>query len=217
MSIMKNGRKRSVWYDCISRCGGNPDEEGWIGLEAEYRYPNKRHYHNLTHVYSCVRLLKSLDVQKSDQIELALWYHDSVYRPGSDDNEQLSASFMQKNAASFCVTEAIIQDASRLILITANHADAIEKDEITMVDIDLSILASAPLDYVDYARRISGEFSHIGIKKYIDGRISFLKRMLDLDFIFRSDWAIALGYNEKAKWNIHGEIEKLNQIRRLDS
>lgn len=62
-----------------------------------------RHYHTLQHLLECLALFDPVRTlsRHPGEIELALWFHDAVYDPTRDDNEERSAEW-----ARACVLEA---------------------------------------------------------------------------------------------------------------
>src|SRR5687768_17503475 len=60
-----------------------------------------RHYHTLTHLTACLRELDTAQklAERPAEVELALWFHDAVYRTYRFDNEARSAEW----AARFVV------------------------------------------------------------------------------------------------------------------
>ena len=60
-------------------------------LEEKYAEPH-RHYHNLNHIGFLLRKFDETG-EKSEEIEMAIWYHDAIYDPKAGDNEAQSAGF----------------------------------------------------------------------------------------------------------------------------
>jgi predicted metal-dependent HD superfamily phosphohydrolase len=110
-------------------------------LVAAYSEPH-RHYHNTGHVANC---LTRLDEYRSearclDEVEVALWFHDAIYKPRSRSNEFDSAEW----ARDFLVTNGVGEDTcARVyghILATRHDGAPDDGDAGLVVDLDLSIL-----------------------------------------------------------------------------
>ena len=81
------------WLAFCRRAGAaGQEEQAFADLDRRYREPG-RHYHTWAHVASCLRELRRAGPgpAEAQALELALWFHDAVYRPGRGDNEQASA------------------------------------------------------------------------------------------------------------------------------
>ena len=69
-----------------------PDDAQGDRMLARYAEPH-RAYHTAQHLEECLGWLDEAasTAQAPRIVELALWYHDAVYEPRRDDNEQASA------------------------------------------------------------------------------------------------------------------------------
>jgi len=63
----------------------------------------------------------TLDIIPAQALELALWFHDAVYRPGRGDNEQASAELALRWASTLGLAPALGQRAAGLILATRHE------------------------------------------------------------------------------------------------
>lgn len=113
----------------------------YASLDAAYSEA-ARHYHTGEHIDDC---LTQLDIvvdlaAAPEEIELALWFHDAVYRPTSSRNEEKSAVWAQRFLHSFGADESKCRRVCEHILATRHGADSLTGDTAIVVDIDLSIL-----------------------------------------------------------------------------
>lgn len=184
--------------------------------EATYRsimesYSEKgRHYHSLEHVAACLRNLDQCvdQVAQPREVEIALWFHDAVYKPLSSDNERKCAnwasSFLRKNGA----TSDQIARVDRLIMVT-EHGTAIEtKDESILVDIDLSILGAKPEVYDAFERGVREEYKMIPRFIYNKKRAELLRGFLERPQIFQNK-PFSTERERQAKQNLLNAISKL--------
>ena len=151
-----------------------------------------RHYHTWTHIEACLREAATLDFDDPLALYAALLYHDAIYVAGAKDNEarsaQLAASQLQGCAA---YSPESIRRIDHLILLTASHGalpDNAPHDDQLLIDIDLSILATAPAIYDGYARQVRDEWvpGVASDAQYAQGRAAFLRGMLKAPRIFHS-------------------------------
>ena len=164
-----------------------------------------RHYHNLEHMD---HLLSSFDRigNGSPAIELAIWFHDSVYDPRANDNELKSAEFFAA-AVESASDPKLLGDVRRLILATDPRRDRSGMgDENLIIDLDLGILASCPEYYDQYRSAIRAEYGFVDRETFARGRIAVLRRILDRP-IYATDALQAL--EAVARSNLEREIAML--------
>ena len=176
-------------------------------LEAMY---NRLGYHTLSHIEDCLSMLDqcilSFNIKNAKIIEFALWLHDSVYCPGSSDNEIKSADVAETIIRVLSQDTEIlvsIQDVRRLILATTPFQCSDIKDEQIISDTDLSILGSSGYEYEKYAQSIRDEFIHVD--DFCVKRQLFLKEFLQQPRIFQTNHMRNI-LEEAARINILREI-----------
>src|SRR5690606_4689790 len=92
----KAGRER---FEAALRAAGAERVESSVWNELVARYgERRRHYHTLEHVAGCLAGLDAYRVlaERSEEVELALWFHDAVYVPWKSDNEERSAELAER-------------------------------------------------------------------------------------------------------------------------
>ena len=84
-------------------------------------YSKKRHYHNLSHIRMCLNELNFIKTKNTkydfDSIELAIWYHDIIYDPKMDNNEEKSAEFVTNVLKNANLSIKIINKVEALVLL----------------------------------------------------------------------------------------------------
>ena len=176
-----------------------------VALHAE---PH-RAYHTAEHVNA---LLRHLDAHRDlaarpDIIELAVWFHDAVYNPGSKTNERDSADM----AVTFLAPHLPADDVAaveRMIVLTADHGATDDPDTQLMLDIDLSILAAAPDVYARYTRHVRQEFRRVPSFLFRRGRRKVLRHFLAMPRIYKRDELAAL-WEDRARANMQAELAAL--------
>lgn len=196
------------WIQPLVSCDKQQRTRCFDKLVCAYQSP-PRAYHNIEHIADCLHLYDQVSTTPIHAVELAIWYHDSIYEPLSATNEQDSAEYMQTEALSLGIDNQIIQDATRLILITANHQRASKPDEQLLADIDCAILAAQPHRYIEYTRAIRSEYSMVQEFQYRKGRTTFLEGQLLRPAMFHTEWAKQSRFEELARINIAQELSEL--------
>lgn len=206
----------------VSADGGHLVMEAALGdvLRGAYAGPG-RHYHDLSHLLYCLRLLDGLQAEVSSvrpgllsEFVAALLFHDFVYDPVRKDNESRSAEISSGFMAEFipCVDTRAVRG---LIEATAMHGaawSALSVTDLLFLDLDAAVLGGSQEEYERYSRGIMREFAPLcGMAAYRAGRQKFLAAMLAAPRLFHSR-AFA-GREAQAQTNIACELESLNQAR----
>lgn len=206
---------KELWQKSWSRCyilsGG---DETWKLLESVYNQKG-RYYHNLCHVRNC---LKWLELYKHEAaileqwqylaVEIALWFHDAVYDPQRNDNEEKSSQLFLEIADSLMIDVGLKERISHLILLTKGRAIAASTDEQLMLDCDLSILGAPAAEYDVYAINIRREYIFVEERVYREKRSQILQQFLERSHIFQLPF-FREKLEERARINVRHEIERL--------
>ena len=140
-----------------------------------------RHYHTLQHLRECLahcEAAASLALHPAE-VELALWFHDAVYDPHRDDNEECSAEWAWRSILAAGCAEAVAQRVQASVLATKSHAAGGRDADVQLVlDIDLAILGAAPARFADYGRQVRAEYAHVPEADWRAGRTRILAGFL---------------------------------------
>jgi predicted metal-dependent HD superfamily phosphohydrolase len=189
-------------------------EVGVAAYERDYRRVRRawsgvgRHYHTLTHLDACLRELdgaRHLAVRPGE-VELALWFHDAIYRSWRRDNEQQSAALAghMLRAASLETVERIRQ----MVLATTHGEEGFAGDTALVVDIDLAILGQPPEIYAQFERAIRREYWWVSRARYVAGRSGVLRNFLGRATIYQHD-RFYEKYEQQARVNMTAAIAQL--------
>lgn len=149
-----------------------------------------RFYHTDKHINACLGHLDNIVsvAQRPNEIELALWFHDAIYKPFSKKNEiesaQWAKDFLLKNQAS----EELVSRVYRLIIVTLHNSPTNSLDESILVDIDLSILGSRPEVYDQFEKSIRKEYKWVPYFHYRKKRKEILSSFMDRDRIYQNQF-----------------------------
>lgn len=166
-----------------------------------------RHYHTLRHVGAMLLLLEQsgfLNVRTF----WATWYHDVVYDPLRNDNEERSAELAGPALRSLGVPDDVIDDITYMILATKLH-EVGERPALVhaFLDADMAILGSPAETYDQYANNVRREFSMYPDPEYLTGRKRFIEKTLAAAAIFGHPWFHAR-FEQQARLNLRQELAR---------
>lgn len=200
---------KSRWYSLMDVFGMPKNDETYYQLIAAYSEKH-RAYHTLEHITACFRHLDEViaETERPHEIELALWFHDVIYKPFSATNEEDSAemarAFLIKNEAAIDVVERVYD----LIILTKDHLPPSSIDGQFMLDIDLSILgASAPI-YAQFEKDVRCEYRRVPWFLFKKKRKDILQRFLSRPNIYQTDY-FSSRLEKQARTNLSWAIEQL--------
>ncbi len=187
----------------------------WAGLGSERRYDGlyrevvevwsepHRAYHDTAHLEHCLRQFDAhRDVAESaGEVELALWFHDAIYRPTASDNEEQSARWARSAIIDAGLPDALADRVAVLIMDTRHDAAPEGADGRLIVDVDLSILGSPPEEYDRYEAAVRREYRWVPGFVFRKKRIGILESFLERDAIFLTEPFFEL-YESRARSNL---------------
>ncbi|MCD6019240.1 MAG: adenylyltransferase/cytidyltransferase family protein [Bacteroidetes bacterium] len=133
-----------------------------------------RFYHTLAHIEDILKQLHDSDLLKHDELFLAAVFHDIVYNPQSNTNEEDSANLFLNAAKSSSLTTDQKEHIRQLILDTKHHKPTVKFSE-EFIKADLAILNSSFDKLITYEKQIFKEFQFVDYKDYKPKRIEVLK------------------------------------------
>lgn len=205
--IVLSHRFRALWQRCIPRQVNMNATTIYEDLVRRYSEPG-RFYHSWAHLTHCLHEFDRAAslIENPDAVELALWFHDAVYEPGTVDNEKRSAElFSQWGSIGF--PPLFVEKVCGLILITMHRQRPEEGDESFVADIDLS---SFGVDWPAFLRdtlNVRKEQADVPDEFYYPAHARFLNMLLDRPRIFHTDFFYGI-YEETARRNINRLLSK---------
>ena len=156
-----------------------------------------RHYHSLRHLQECLQLLErwGKDIAARHEIGMALWFHDAIYEPERDDNEDKSARWAAKALKELGVADDRVRRIGKLIRATKHlsptaKARAARVDGLDlMLDIDLAILGSDRARFEAYERQVRNEHAHVSDAAFARARADFIEALLGVSPLYRTEIA----------------------------
>ena len=156
-------------------------------IEAAYSEPWRR-FHTLRHLAEAWALGRASlprlrgDDEARRQLAWTILYHDVVYRPGSRDNEELSARRCDERMVSAGESDAFREAVVGAISWSARHDRASANSPLlrAFFDADMGVLGLAPARYDEYAEAVQAEYAAGGVTRedYARGRLAFLSAVL---------------------------------------
>ncbi len=167
-----------------------------------------RRYHNQRHLAALFDLLDlhAPHLAPGSPPRLAVWWHDLVFDPRSQDNEEKSAEIARQRLAALGAASGLIDATCQLILTTKQHWDGPSAgDGDYFLDADIAILGAPPETYCAYAVAVRQEFAFASDDAWRAGRSKFLEAALARPRLFRTD-VFERAYADQARVNMQGEL-----------
>lgn len=168
-----------AWLRTWSALGAVPEPGLDLELITCWSEPH-RHYHTLQHLQECLHTFEPLRplARQPAEIELALWFHDAIYDPTQDDNEQRSADWAQVASLHAGLDPGVAARIRELVLATQHAAVPTDPDQELLVDVDLAILGAAPARFDEYEQQIRAEYAWVPLPFYRRARAELLTGFL---------------------------------------
>jgi predicted metal-dependent HD superfamily phosphohydrolase len=178
-------------------------------LVAAYSEPH-RHYHTLQHLRECLAHFDAAAslAARAPEVEAALWFHDAVYDPKRDDNEERSAEWAARSLLAAGCDAGVATRVHALVLATRGHAPSDDPDTALLLDIDLSILGAAPARFAEYERQVRAEYAHVPDAAFRAGRRDVLAGFLARPRLYLTD-AYRGALEERARANLAAALDEL--------
>lgn len=178
-----------------------------------WRYSEiQRSYHTIVHIDQCLNEFEQVRqlANNPDAVEFALWYHDAIYNPRGEDNEEASADLAAEVIRNVGLPDSFGQLVANLIMASKHNVVSTDSDTQLFVDIDLSILGQDEDYFDEYELRIRHEYDFVSDEKFIAGRSVILKSFLDRPNIYSTEY-FRKKYEAQARLNIARSLAQLSK------
>ncbi|MFI5806479.1 hypothetical protein [Streptomyces sp. NPDC051561] len=168
----------------------------------------QRHYHTVTHLAAVLAHLDTLAGHAADPdlVRLAAWFHDAVYLPDRDTNEDRSARLAERALPELGLSADATAEVARLVRLTVTHdPDPEDTNGEALCDADLAILAAPPEAYAAYASAVRAEYAFVPDPDFRTGRAAVLTHLLALPRLFRTPYG-AKHWEDAARRNLTTEL-----------
>lgn len=173
-----------------------------------------RAYHTRQHLEDCLALLDEVRelCERPDEVAIALWFHDAIYKPRRSDNEAASADWLACIARDAGVPESSIARMHALVMATRHTATADAHDAKMLVDIDLSILGASITRFDLYEAQVRREYRWAPGPIYRARRADILEGFLARSVIYATPY-FRERFEQTARQNMLRSIASLRRQR----
>jgi predicted metal-dependent HD superfamily phosphohydrolase len=202
--------KSERWMTLMAALGFNHNEAVFQSLIAAYAQEH-RHYHTAMHIDACLRQLDrcAQQAERPAEIEIALWFHDAIYRPLSGDNERKSAAWASRFMIENSATHEAAARVHELIMVTRHNIETKTRDQALLVDIDLSILGTDEETYFRFEEAVRREYRLVPSPLYRRKRVEILNSFLLRPAIYQNE-PFRSELEPQAKTNLANAIGRLS-------
>lgn len=181
----------------------------WQDLERRYQEPH-RAYHNLEHIGECFTEFAAVRSQALDPnaVELAIWFHDAIYDPRAQDNEERSGQLAGDFLEPMGLPAVSIHEVRNLIMATRHTTPPTTPDASLLTDIDLAILGQPPGRFAAFEQQIRQEYAWVPPSEFALGRAKILRGFLDRPTVY-STAAFRQKYEQRARTNLEWGLRQL--------
>jgi dephospho-CoA kinase len=193
-------RAKKHWASLMSYLGNPKDsDEVFKGVVARYGKPG-RYYHTLEHI---VGMLDELFGVGSDELRLAIWFHDIM------DDEKESAAFAKSVCEKWGLKSSLCRSVHKLILATTHETPPTGRAKL-LTDLDLAILGKPEKEFDRYEENVRKEYSFVPDDVFSQKQFEILQYFLSRDFIY-STKRFQEKYESAARKNLERSIRKLEE------
>jgi pantetheine-phosphate adenylyltransferase len=128
-------------------------------------YAEHRYYHNMNHIYNLLEKAEKRGIL-TDDLFLAILFHDVIYDPKRNDNEEKSAEISYLYAKKQRIKQAILE--------TKDHISSSTLSK-TLCDLDMEELYADFDTFMDNGDNIAKEYQYVDWLTYQKNRIKFLE------------------------------------------
>jgi predicted metal-dependent HD superfamily phosphohydrolase len=139
-------------------------------------------------------------IQDPDAVEMALWFHDAIYIPGSSENEKESAELFVRTVGDH-FRPLFIRKVYELILVTTHKEPAQECNKQFVADIDLSSFGVDWEEYLRDTKAVREEQDNSSDAVFYPAHTKFLNSLLGRPRIFGTEFFYGR-YEHRARENI---------------
>lgn len=197
------------WRNLMVAFGIADNQDTFLRLMASYS-ESHRHYHTAVHIDVCLKHLDQVRqlANHSAEIEIALWFHDAIYKPRSTTNELDSANWCRNFLAANYVDQGVIERIHKLIMATCHNAAPVSADEQLLLDIDLAILGAPEKIYWQFEANVRKEYKWVPGFIFRAKRKEILAGFLQRERIYNSDYFFK-ALEQQARINLQAAIARL--------
>lgn len=169
-------------------------------ITKHYTEPHRR-YHTLEHIGFMFEIARERHIPLTRAQTLAIWFHDVIYDPTRNDNEEKSRQFAHDHMNH--LQDVDFLDVLMMIMDTKTHEPRSAMSAV-VCDLDMAILATSRNFYLRYTQNIRAEYAHVPDKEFYEARNDFLIKLVMKKQIFHTNYF--LDFEQVARHNVQQEI-----------
>lgn len=155
-------------------------------LAEAYSEPERK-FHTMNHLRECFKFYDSLPYLpgKTARTEMALWFHDTIYKMVPTGNEEASAKWAKYFLMDAGVFEGLATQIADLIIATKHGAEPVSPEGKLLADVDLWILAATPERFKEYDEvQIRAEYAKVPDEVFYPTRARIMGRLAEKEHIY---------------------------------
>lgn len=209
----KNNLLSKRWFELSTLLKLTEDVSSkWFQIITQRYQESWRYYHTLEHIKELLEYEENFHhkLKNRNVVSLAIIFHDIIYYPKENDNEEKSAELFEDFSKEAFLNIDIQTKVKNLILATKQHkvTEINDTDLCFFLDFDLSVLGRDPHKYKEYSTFIRNEYIHYPDESYKKGRTSVLNKLMSQGDLFITQ-EFKQQYELKARQNMQNEIISL--------
>lgn len=170
-----------------------------------------RAFHNLGHIDDCLQRFDEVAprLRDRDAVEVALWFHDAIYKPGDATNERRSAQlFLEQSVGAHPLFRRRV---AGLILTTQRSRTPRGNDSKFIDDIDLAGFGASWEVFMRNGDLLRNEFAAQTDAQYYQGLARFLTLLRRRPKFFRTDY-----FADRLGSQAHANLDRLLALMAAD-
>ena len=198
-----------LWERCLIDGVTSDPDPVWETLDRLYTEPH-RHSHDVSHLEHCLLELDPVreGLDRPDQVEMALWFHDAVHHSNQSDNEARSAELFSTMAEGVMIVASVATIAD-LITVTTHKDPPETEDQQYICDIDMSSFGAPWERFLQDSMNLKKEF--LGpVEDYYSRKRRFFESLLQRPRVFYTEHFYNR-YGEKARRNIRRTLKLVEE------
>ncbi|MDP8966231.1 MAG: N-methyl-D-aspartate receptor NMDAR2C subunit [Cyanobacteriota bacterium] len=198
------------WHKTWQQLGAASGSENLYERVSACYAESHRKYHTMQHLEECFSYFELIrdHAEHQAEVELAIWFHDAIYRVSSKDNEEKSAKWAYASTVSSSLPKEIGERVYSLILVTRHNAVSVSRDAEVLVDVDLGILAAEPKRFDEYEVQVRAEYAWVPEPLYRRERRKVLQEFVNRASLY-STALFRERYEVQARKNLSRSLARL--------
>jgi predicted metal-dependent HD superfamily phosphohydrolase len=205
---------QASWDSLSARVGIGEESSKNIydSLVSMYSVPG-RYYHNLSHISLMLGFYEEFRSYAGDpdDLELAVWFHDSICLPEACDNEEKSAELALNMLRGAGLRDASLSNVSKNILATKQAQPRMDFDSRLMRDLDICNLSLPFEEFRAITDTAIQENSSLGEEISKNQAISFFERLDKRSSIYQT-YLFETMYEPRARENVRQMLGLLKGV-----